>query len=220
MKIIHNSSHYNNRTKHRRLSPLVLVQELACVFAIVLCGLLTSCSSKPTNVTKADQLPDIYPDYIGVTIPASIAPLDFNAADADVDCVDVVARGSKGGELHVNGEWAEWDIDEWHELTEQNIGAEITFTVCTKKNGQWTQYKDFTVSVSNYRLDDYGLTYRRIAPGYEVGGDIVEGMRQIVELFSVMPVVIQHVFEKRESFFRRRRRRVSVRMRMGISAGM
>ena len=54
MKIIHNSSHYNNRTKLRRLSPLVLVQKLACVFAIVLCGLLTSCSSKPTNVTKAD----------------------------------------------------------------------------------------------------------------------------------------------------------------------
>jgi len=190
MKIIHNSSHYNNRTKHRRLSPLVLVQELACVFAIVLCGLLTSCSSKPTNVTKADQLPDIYPDYIGVTIPASIAPLDFNAADADVDCVDVVARGSKGGELHVNGEWAEWDIDEWHELTEQNIGAEITFTVCTKKNGLWTQYKDFTVSVSNYRLDDYGLTYRRIAPGYEVGGDIGIYQRDI-HTFTEEPILTE-----------------------------
>ena len=68
------------------------------------------CSSKPTNVVTADSLPVIYPDYAGVTIPAGIAPLDFNMVDAEVDVVDVTIRGSKGGELHVNGEWAAFDI--------------------------------------------------------------------------------------------------------------
>ena len=62
------------------------------------CMALTSCSHQPTDVTKADQLPAIYPDYIGVTIPAGIAPLNFNFADEDIDCLDVVAKGSKGGE--------------------------------------------------------------------------------------------------------------------------
>ena len=133
---------------------------------------LLSCSSGPDNPTLASQLPEIYPDYIGVTIPADIAPLNFNFADEAIDRMDVTVKGDKGGELHVNGEWADFDIDEWHALTEQNQGGKLTVTVCTEKDGQWTQYKDFDIFVSEARLDDWGLTYRRIKPGYEVGGDI------------------------------------------------
>ena len=133
---------------------------------------LLSCSSGPDNPTQASQLPEIYPDYMGVTIPADIAPLNFNFSDETIDRMDVIVKGSKGGELHVNGEWADFDIDEWHALTEQNQGGKLTVTVCTEKDGQWTQYKDFDIFVSEARLDDWGLTYRRIKPGYEVGGDI------------------------------------------------
>lgn len=139
---------------------------------IVYCLLLMSCTEKPIDPTKVNEQPSIYPDYIGVTIPADIAPLNFNFADEDIDCMDVVVKGSKGGELHVNGAWADFDIDEWHQLTEQNQGGELTVTVCVRKDGQWNQYKDFTMSVSPTRLDEWGLTYRRIKPGYEVGGDI------------------------------------------------
>ena len=133
---------------------------------------LLSCSSRPDNPTLVSQLPAIYPDYIGVTIPADIAPLNFNFSDEAIDRMDVIVKGDKGGELHVNGEWADFDIDEWHALTEQNQGGKLTVTVCTEKDGQWTQYKDFDIFVSEVRLDDWGLTYRRIKPGYEVGGDI------------------------------------------------
>ena len=57
----------------------------------------TACTSAPKHPTKVDELPEIYPDYIGVTIPADIAPLDFNFADEAVDAMDVVVKGSKGG---------------------------------------------------------------------------------------------------------------------------
>ena len=134
--------------------------------------LLLDCSSNPEHPTLVDKLPVIYPDYIGVTIPADIAPLNFNFADETINRMDVVVKGSKGGELHVNGEWADFDIDEWHALTAQNLGGRLTVTVCTEKDGQWRQYKDFDIFVSEARLDDWGLTYRRIKPGYEVGGDI------------------------------------------------
>ena len=119
-----------------------------------------------------DALPEIYPDYIGVTIPAGIAPLDFNMADESIGSMAVEARGSKGGEIHAQGEWADFDVDDWHELTMQNRGGKITMTVYAKKDGEWVQYKDFDIYVSEYSLDDWGLTYRRIKPGYEVGGDI------------------------------------------------
>ena len=141
------------------------------IITMCLCAALlwmASCASGPVNPVKADKLPEIYPDYIGVTIPVGIAPLNFNRADDGFSRIDVVVRGSKGGEMHAQGDLADFDIDEWHEITRQNQGGKLTFTVCAEKDGQWLQYKDFTVSVSPYALDEWGLTYRRIAPGYEV----------------------------------------------------
>ena len=131
----------------------------ACVFI--------SCASGPENPVMLGQLPRIYPDYVGVTIPVGIAPLNFNLVDSTFSRMDVVVRGSKGGELHVQGGYADFDVDDWHQLTHQNKGGHLTVTVCAEKDGQWQQYKDFRISVSPYALDEWGLTYRRIAPGYE-----------------------------------------------------
>ena len=132
--------------------------------------MLASCTEKPENVTKVDKLPAIFPDYSGVTIPDGIAPMNFNVTGDDYDCVDVTVKGSKGGEVHSNGDYAKFDLDDWHSLTRQNKGGTLTFTVCVEKDGKWTQYKDFTMTVSPYAIGDWGLTYRRIAPGYEVYG--------------------------------------------------
>ena len=142
------------------------------IYILLLLLLAASCGHRVHDARKVAILPEIYPDYVDVTIPAGIAPLDFCMADESVECIDVVARGSKGGEIHAAGEYADFDIDDWHQLTEQNQGADITMTVCALRDGQWTQYSDFRVHVSPFSLDDYGLTYRRIPPGYEVGGNI------------------------------------------------
>ena len=128
--------------------------------------LLSSCSTKPNHPTLVNEYPKIYPNYIGVTIPVNIAPLNFNFINEDIECMDVVVRGSKGGEIHANGEYVDFDIQEWKQLTEQNKGGILRFTLCVKKDGNWIQYKDFTMTVSNYPLEDFGLTYRRITPGY------------------------------------------------------
>lgn len=138
---------------------------------------LGSCMSKPgilvpTNPIQANQLPKIYPDYIGVTVPATIAPLNFNVEDIDAESVNVVVEGSKIGELQSEGDYANFDIDEWHHLLAQNRGGDLKVTVYVEKKGNWTQYKDFDIHVSPYALDDWGLTYRRIAPGYEVYGKL------------------------------------------------
>ena len=116
-------------------------------------SLLTACSNSPDHPQMAGQLPAIYPDYVGVTVPAGIAPLNFNMADTRFDRMDVTVRGSRGGELHVNGQWADFDIEEWHQLTRQNVGGQLTVTVCARAGGEWTQYLDFTINVSQYALD-------------------------------------------------------------------
>ena len=135
--------------------------------AITLCALFSACSSTPENVVPTDRLPPIFPDYTDVTIPVGIAPLNFNVL-VDVDCVDVVVRGSRSGELHANGAWACFDVDDWHELVAANRGGKLMVTVCTMTDGKWTGYRDFDIHVSRYNLDEWGLTYRRVAPGYEI----------------------------------------------------
>ena len=134
-------------------------------------SLFAACSpSSPRDVTYADEQPAIYPDYIGVTIPTGIAPLDFAMLSDSVTTIDVGIKGSQGGSLHANGAYADFDIDAWHDLLVQNKGGELTVTVCAERDGRWTQYKDFTIHVSPDSLGEWGITYRRIAPGYEFYG--------------------------------------------------
>ena len=71
--------------------------------------LLTACSRQPENVQKVDKLPAIYPDYVDVTIPEGIAPLNFAMADDDVTTMDVQVTGEHGGSLHANGDYADFD---------------------------------------------------------------------------------------------------------------
>ena len=52
------------RKGYIKLVTLVLLVQLA----------ILGCSNKVENVSKVNALPEIYPDYIGVTIPAGIAP--------------------------------------------------------------------------------------------------------------------------------------------------
>lgn len=133
-------------------------------------GLLTACSDNPQDPTMVDELPAIYPDYTGITIPAEIAPMDFDFTGGPYNRIDVEVKGSKGGELHASGDIVDFDIDDWHALTHQNKGGKLTFTVSIKNDGKWKQYKPFTMTVSPYELGEWGVTYRRIAPGYEVYG--------------------------------------------------
>ena len=78
--------------------------------------LVSACSLHPEHVQIVNQLPDIYPDYIGVTIPVDIAPLNFSMTDDNFTDVYVDVKGEKGGSIHAEGVYADFDIDEWHQL--------------------------------------------------------------------------------------------------------
>ena len=140
------------------------------LFMFVWLCFITACSSRPHDVVEVNALPDIYPDYIGVTIPVEIAPLNFNMVDEGVSIVDVEIRGEKGGKLHTKGAFADFDTDGWHELLKRNHDGKLTVSVCAEKNGKWKKYRDFEIYVSPYPLKEWGLTYRRVAPGYQMYG--------------------------------------------------
>ena len=137
-------------------------------WVLVVCLCLMGCHSKPENVSQADALPEIYPDYVGVTIPVGIAPLNFAMADEAFTTLDVEVKGSKGGSIHADGAYADFDIEAWHQLLAQNKGGTLTVTVCAEKDGRWMQYKDFSMDISADPLEAWGITYRRIPPSYEM----------------------------------------------------
>ena len=146
--------------------------------------LLAACTGKTTFV---DELPAIYPDYIGVTIPAGIAPLNFNLPDG-YDRVFVRVTGSNGGELKTRGRWADVPVKKWHSLTARNAGGTLHFTVLGRKDGSWTQWRDFILYVSDVPLDEYGVTYRKIAPGYTTYSTIGIYQRDI-HTFREEPII-------------------------------
>lgn len=130
--------------------------------------LTVSCKHSPENEIMIQSLPDIFPDYAGVTIPAQIAPMNFNVNDSDAVAVHVKVTGDKAGELETYGDYADFDEKEWHRLTAGNAGSDLTFEVCVKgKEGQWRRYLPFKMHVSEVPLTDYGVVYRKIAPGYQ-----------------------------------------------------
>ena len=136
----------------------------------ILIGLmgLMGCTETVSDAKQEAAQPDIYPDYIGVTIPVNIAPLNFNMADETVQRIDAIITDRHGHELHSQGDDAvDFDLDDWHTLLSDNRGDSLTVTVSAKYDDGWHTYRPFALYVSPDSID-YGLCYRLIAPGYEV----------------------------------------------------
>ena len=134
-------------------------------FSLLLALLLAACGSGvPTEYNKSQQLPAIYPDYCGVTVPQNIAPLNF-LCDGD-DAKPMVARFTTAHQQIVcSGNKIEIDADDWRALVADAIGKAIKVEVFIKTDGQWTLYKPFNIYVSTDSIDPY-ISYRLISPSY------------------------------------------------------
>ena len=120
-------------------------------------------ASVPENYTKSENLPDIYPDYVDVTIPVNIAPLTF-MMNSEAD--EMVARLTSGSEeMVLGGDKILPDEDDWHRLLQQAQGKDITVEVFVRQGHQWTGYKPFALHVSPDSIDPW-LSYRLISPSY------------------------------------------------------
>ena len=101
----------------------------------------------------------IWPDYMDVTIPANIAPLNF-CYTADNGPVPVTTFSYADVSITIKGREVVWKKSQWKRLLEAAKGGSITVTSSTLQDS-WNIY------VSEDEID-YGINYRLIAPGYEV----------------------------------------------------
>jgi hypothetical protein len=138
-----------------------------CFFALVV---LYSCSPMSQNVQVNEEYPDIYPDYIDITIPENIAPLNFLLRDS-VEKVIAAIKG-ENQEITVKGKQkVQIPEKQWNRMLLKNGEQNLEVTVTTLKNGQWTRFRPFNWKVKQNRIDGY-LSYRLIEPGYEVWNKI------------------------------------------------
>lgn len=118
-------------------------------------------------VTRFDRLPELYPDYRGVTVPPNIAPLHFSVKEEQGD-YRLVIEGSDGGRilLRERGGVHRPAARKWTGLLDRNREKALTVTLYRKEKGQWISYRPFQIFVAPDPIDPY-LVYRLIPPGYE-----------------------------------------------------
>lgn len=142
---------------------------LTRIFVIAALVFLCACSDGAATVGgKSDSPPPIFPDYVSVTVPCNIAPLNFSIRGTDRIRAEFAVSGS--GRLKVEGRRGMVDIpvDEWRGLMAEAAGDSVRVTVSAwdALNPEGVEYSPFSFYVSRDSVDGW-LAYRLIEPGYE-----------------------------------------------------
>ena len=135
---------------------------------LTVCISLSGCSRIRKAARTADVQPDIFPDYIGVTVPVNIAPLNFMMEG--VEHIQAVFRIDGKEQTVVCGNEGVVDIplDEWRDMMSKAAGSKIDVEVSAwnEANPDGIKYKSFVINVSKDEIDPW-IAYRLIEPGYE-----------------------------------------------------
>ena len=144
--------------------------------------LMAGCQSGIRIAGELDSLPEIFPDYIGVTVPHNIAPLNFRYTGGEQPSALILTAGDR--ELVLKGPLFDIPQKQWQALT---AAGNITARVCVKESDGWKSYKPFTIHVSPDPIDPY-VAYRLIEPGYETWNKL--GLYQrCLEDFTQTPII-------------------------------
>lgn len=130
--------------------------------------LFVACHSERIAKERTDALPDIFPDYISVTIPYNIAPLNFKLENVDDVQATITLDGNEM--FRINGEEGivSFPLKDWKQLMEQAKGKtiEVQVSAWNEKHPEGLEYRPFPVKVVPDKLDDW-IAYRLIEPGYQ-----------------------------------------------------
>ncbi|MFZ2338708.1 MAG: hypothetical protein WAW07_03170 [Bacteroidales bacterium] len=145
--------------------------------SILLILAFSSCSGNRTDIEMVDSFPEISPDYVNVTIPPNIAPLNFMMKGAEK--INVIIEG-KGGSITPgsSGNKAFISPGKWRILLDESVGDSLSVTVSALEGGIWKEYRPFKWYVTADEIDPF-LSYRLIEPGYEVWSRISISQRDL-----------------------------------------
>lgn len=129
---------------------------------------LVSCSTWQEPAADTDLMPDIFPDYSDVTVPANIAPMNFMVEDAS----HIQASFAVGGNViaEVIGKDCVISIPEkdWKTIlnTAKGTSVSVVVSVWDSTSPDGVRYSPFEIHVAEDEIDPY-IAYRLIEPGYK-----------------------------------------------------
>ena len=128
------------------------------VFVMIASAFLLACGSHPEGVKQTvDSMPPIFPDYVGVTVPVNIAPLNFMIEG--VEHLEAVFMRDGKELLSVNSRKGVVDIPmaKWHDMLEANVGAALSVKVRAwgGDNPEGVEYAPFEIFVSPDKIDEW-----------------------------------------------------------------
>lgn len=120
--------------------------------------ILSSCYRFDPTLARYTDGP-LWPDYMNVTVPVGIAPLNYCYTASDGP-VPVTTFTYEDMSISIKGREVVWKEKEWKRLLEAAKGGDI-IVKSSVLDEAWT------IHVSEDEID-YGINYRLLAPGYEV----------------------------------------------------
>lgn len=134
------------------------------VIYLLLLLLLGACAPRQAK-EKVDSKPEIFPDYIGVTVPENICPLNFSIAGAEH--IRAIVTNDRGEVLDVSGsDHVEMPVGKWHDLLRGTRELNVKVSAWDANHPEGAEYKDFSIFVAQDEIDPW-IAYRLIPPGYE-----------------------------------------------------
>lgn len=130
---------------------------------------LAACSGPQKPAQHTLPVPELKPDYAGVTFPPNIAAPSFVIQGDAERWQTEIGRFGHDPEIVVVGDIAvNIPLKKWHALLDAAKGDSIYFRFAAMRNGQWNgAVNDVVCPVSDTPVDGY-LVYRLLYPGYEL----------------------------------------------------
>lgn len=145
--------------------------------------LMVACSKREAK-DRVDALPEIFPDYIGVTVPRNICPMNFSVPGAEH--VRVIVENDKGETLDVSGsDHIEIPVRTWKKALSDSLS--VTVSAWDKEHPDGVTYKPFTIHIARDSIDPW-IAYRLLPPGYE-GWNHMGIYQRNIECFDVEPII-------------------------------
>ena len=109
------------------------------IFNIFFIVFFAACSSKNEQINEETRHPNIFPDYIGVTVPPNIAPLNFMITELEVKRLKMRCIPKHGSPITVNSKQTiRLPMKKWKKMLRENINETLSIEISAKINGQWT----------------------------------------------------------------------------------
>lgn len=154
-------------------------------------GLITgTCGNDklPREWKQGVELPAIFPDYAGITIPPNIAPLNFVIQEpGEAFMVRLTSKNgndvtifSRNPAIRING-------SKWKKLLAANQGEELNIEIFCQNKGIWSKFNTVRQIIAREKIDSF-LSYRLINSAYVLWFEMGLYQRNL-ENFRESPII-------------------------------